>query len=320
MGKITLHTTIFITSLVMMSCGSLPFFGDSEQSDSTAAVQPDLSEQQVGESVNSEDELSKSDQAGNSLREQMQRLEANQEQMATDIKDVQNRLSRIESDVQTIRDYVMNEDPLAGDAITGAPVDTNVDASTFILPDEEVDTTNTTGNVIDITEQVLDDNAESNDVIANDAEEAQATETAAEPRTRENQPASLAVKYPEDYKLALQYFAKRRYDDAAQLLKMVTESSPSMIVRTNAHYWLGECQYAMGNYNEAITQFDLFMENKMSPKTDQALLLKAESLLKLGENKPALELYQYILETYPNSDYIARARKMVQIIDVESEN
>ncbi|MBK8012795.1 MAG: tetratricopeptide repeat protein [Deltaproteobacteria bacterium] len=77
----------------------------------------------------------------------------------------------------------------------------------------------------------------------------------------------------------------------------------------NVAYWTGECQFALGEYGEAIRQFERTVRDfPRSPKVPYALLGVAEGWLKLDKTKKARRILRRVIQTYPGSDAASRAR------------
>lgn len=131
-------------------------------------------------------------------------------------------------------------------------------------------------------------------------------------------PAATAAEQPvptsDTYKEAMSLIAKKDYAKAVPLLETVLNNDKNPVTRGNAYYWLGEAAYAGTDYNKAIDHFKNAFSIKSSTKADDALLMIAESYRKLGNNEEAKKAYNKLIQTYPQSEFIARARKMLQMM------
>jgi TolA-binding protein len=77
----------------------------------------------------------------------------------------------------------------------------------------------------------------------------------------------------------------------------------------NYIYWRGESLYALGDYENAIQSFhDVLEKYPNSLKSDDAEYKIAASYEKLGENEIAKSAYQRLILSYPDSEYISRAK------------
>lgn len=85
---------------------------------------------------------------------------------------------------------------------------------------------------------------------------------------------------------------------------------PNTELAANAQYYLGEINYNRGDYNGAITAFDAVLERyPENPKTPDAHLMKAMSLLKSNQRNRAVQEFRTLVENYPHTD---DARKALQ--------
>lgn len=77
-------------------------------------------------------------------------------------------------------------------------------------------------------------------------------------------------------------------------------------------YWIGEIYYLTKNYTKALEYFQKAVLIQNTPKTDKANIMIAECLSRLGKTKEAKEAYKNFLEKYPYSEFVPRAKKMLQ--------
>jgi TolA-binding protein len=114
------------------------------------------------------------------------------------------------------------------------------------------------------------------------------------------------------YNTALALFAKKQYSEAINLLSEITSKEKSGATVANAYYWMAESYFGMGKYADAIKNFDKVLELKSPQKSDDALAGIAEAQAKNGNTTEAKKVYQRLLSQYPQSDYVAQARKRLQ--------
>ena len=110
-------------------------------------------------------------------------------------------------------------------------------------------------------------------------------------------------KYQEGYEL----FNAREYSAAAQIFESLLASSVSHNLSDNAQYWIGECHYAMRQYDKAIMDFEKVFTFPKSNKLDDAQFKLGLCYIRKGENGKAKEEFQRLLDVYPNSEYLSRA-------------
>ncbi len=111
------------------------------------------------------------------------------------------------------------------------------------------------------------------------------------------------------YELGLQLFHAHKYDEAAGQFQGLLNGGASADIEDNCHYWLGECLYAMKNYKEAISHFNEVFTFKISEKKDDAQMMIANSYLAMGNTEKAKAEYQKLIDKFPASTYVARAKE-----------
>ncbi|HKJ68447.1 MAG TPA: HU family DNA-binding protein, partial [bacterium] len=74
------------------------------------------------------------------------------------------------------------------------------------------------------------------------------------------------------YNEALTEFEDGNYQTAANMLNRILLSDPPGDYLDNIHYWLGECQYARGQYGDAIREFELVFSAPNNNKVEDALI------------------------------------------------
>jgi TolA-binding protein len=129
--------------------------------------------------------------------------------------------------------------------------------------------------------------------------------------SKENNPAdSTAPGSP--YRKAMQFLKKRMYSEAAAQLNeaLLSERNPQII--SNSNYWLGESYFGMGKFTEAADAFRKVLSSKTSTKLDDAQIMLAETYLKMGNQPEARKQFQRVLDAYPSSEFVPRARRMLQ--------
>ncbi len=116
------------------------------------------------------------------------------------------------------------------------------------------------------------------------------------------------------YAQGLQLFRSRQYQDAANQFQGMLDGGAAIDMQDNCHYWLGECAYAMKNYQDAINEFDQVFTFKLSEKKDDAQMMIANSYLAMGSKSKAKEEYQKLIEKYPASPYVKRAKEKLSTL------
>jgi tol-pal system protein YbgF len=120
--------------------------------------------------------------------------------------------------------------------------------------------------------------------------------------------------YEADYQNALNAFNKKEYTKAASTFKSLVEADRKHKLADNAQYWLGECYYAQKQFESALAEFQKVFTYPNSNKADAAQLKIGLCWLQLGKKDEAREQLVRLLSTYPSSEYVPRARTILEDI------
>ena len=111
------------------------------------------------------------------------------------------------------------------------------------------------------------------------------------------------------YDRAYQLFGELQYEAAFAGFAEIVSRAANSEWSDNARYWMGECQYGLGKYRLALAEFTKVFSYMETEKADDAQLKIARCYLALGEKENALRAFRKLMEEYPDSEYIAAARK-----------
>lgn len=124
--------------------------------------------------------------------------------------------------------------------------------------------------------------------------------------------ASKPIKSGSLYHNAMNLISKKQYDEAIGLLSEVIKSEKNPETLANSYYWLGESNFGTGKFDQAIFYFQKVNTFKNSTKLDDSQLMIAESYQRLGRNEEARKAFQKLVDYFPTSEYVPRAKKMLQ--------
>lgn len=116
------------------------------------------------------------------------------------------------------------------------------------------------------------------------------------------------IVYNSAYESSLDIFRKGSYQTAKLNFTDLLKFDPNHRMASNCQYWIGECDFAMGNYEEAIGAFQSVLQYPESPKKDDALLMLGQSYMNLNRPQDARSSFQELLNKYPGSEYVSRAQ------------
>ncbi len=133
-------------------------------------------------------------------------------------------------------------------------------------------------------------------------------------KSRTVQPVSLSGDFELNYDEARKLFEQRWYTQAASLFNNLVKMDRSHKLADNAQYWLGECYYAQKQYENALAEFEKVFAFHDSNKADVAQLKIGLCWLQMGKYVEAREQLIRLLSAYPDSEYVPRARDILDQI------
>jgi tol-pal system protein YbgF len=110
------------------------------------------------------------------------------------------------------------------------------------------------------------------------------------------------------YRLALDKHFARQYPAAIAAFRDLLARHPRGAYADNAAYWIGEGQYAQGDFTAALASFQGVLQHAGSGKTDDAWLKIGYCHLRLGDREKAGAAFRKLVSSYPASEYVERAR------------
>ncbi len=110
------------------------------------------------------------------------------------------------------------------------------------------------------------------------------------------------------YDQALSLYNSRRYNEAIAAFDQLLNSGENNSLIDNCQYWKGEAYYGLSNYEQAILEFQKVFAYPNSNKLDDAQLKLGLCYMKLNNYERAKLEFQKLLQEYPNSEYVGRAR------------
>ena len=86
-----------------------------------------------------------------------------------------------------------------------------------------------------------------------------------------------------------------------------------------AEYYIGEIYYNQKSFDNALKSFDNVLEKyPKNAKTLDAMFMKGQSLVKLGQRDDGVEVFRELIKTAPNSDQAGRARQELRGLGVST--
>ena len=117
--------------------------------------------------------------------------------------------------------------------------------------------------------------------------------------------------YEQTYQQARQAFESRDYQTALSLFQSLLSENANHPLADNAQYWIGECHYALRQYDAAILDFQKVFTFPNSNKAPDAQFKLVLCYLKKGDIEKAREEFQRLQTDYPDSPYVNRASEIL---------
>ena len=115
------------------------------------------------------------------------------------------------------------------------------------------------------------------------------------------------------YDRVMDEFKHRDYAAAMAGFQLFLELHRQSSLAANAQYWIGECQYRMGRYRDALKSFyDVVSNYPLSPKLAASTLKLGQTYTKLGDPEKARLMFDRVVEQYPDSAEAKVARKALE--------
>jgi tol-pal system protein YbgF len=122
------------------------------------------------------------------------------------------------------------------------------------------------------------------------------------------------------YDRVMDEFRQRDYEAALAGFRFFLELHGQSALAGNAQYWIGECQYRLGRYNDALESFyNVVSYYPLSPKLAASTLKIGQSYTKLGDKEKARMMYERVVDQYPDMTEAEVARRALELYGVKNE-
>ena len=116
------------------------------------------------------------------------------------------------------------------------------------------------------------------------------------------------------YDRVMEEFKHGDYEAALAGFRLFIELHRQSALAANAQYWIGECQYRLGRYKDALNSFyNVGSYNPVSPKLAASAFKIGQTYSRLGEHERARLMYARVLDQYPGGAEADLARKAINI-------
>jgi tol-pal system protein YbgF len=111
------------------------------------------------------------------------------------------------------------------------------------------------------------------------------------------------------YNNALRDYNGGKNDLASQEFGDYVKFYPNTDLAGNAYFYLAELQFKVGDYQTAVTNYDLVLQNfPGGNKAASAQLRKGLALIELGKQDEGVEELRHVIQRYPRSNEATQAR------------
>ena len=112
------------------------------------------------------------------------------------------------------------------------------------------------------------------------------------------------------YDRVMEEYKHRDYEAALAGFRFFLELHGQSSLAANAQYWVGECQYRLGRYKEALKSFyHVVSYYPLSPKLAASTLKIGQTYTRLKDHEKARTMYERVIDDYPESAEAELARK-----------
>ncbi|HTL62103.1 MAG TPA: tol-pal system protein YbgF [Nitrospira sp.] len=120
------------------------------------------------------------------------------------------------------------------------------------------------------------------------------------------------------YDRVMEEFRHGDYEAALAGFRLFIELHRHSSLAASAQYWIGECQYRLGRYADALNSFDTVRSYPANPKLAASAFKIGQTYSRLGEYKKAREMFDRVLEEYPHGAEAELARKALHVISPQN--
>lgn len=122
------------------------------------------------------------------------------------------------------------------------------------------------------------------------------------------------------YDRVMEEFKHRDYEAALAGFRLFLELHGQTSLAANAQYWVGECQFRMGRYKDALKAFyNVVSYYPLSPKLAASTLKIGQTYTKLKDHEKARMMYERVVDQYPDSPEAELAKKAIEVETVRTE-
>ena len=117
-----------------------------------------------------------------------------------------------------------------------------------------------------------------------------------------------SLDYSQRYVQAREFYERHKYQEAINIYSELLTQNDKNQLSDNCQYWIGECYYGLGNYEQSIVEFEKVFTFPKSDKSDDTLLKLGLCYIRIKDRQQARSEFEQLLANYPKSEYVGKAR------------
>jgi tol-pal system protein YbgF len=115
------------------------------------------------------------------------------------------------------------------------------------------------------------------------------------------------------YDRVMEEFKHRDYEAALAGFRLFLELHGQTSLAANAQYWVGECQFRLGRYKDALKAFyNVVSYYPLSPKLAASTLKIGQTYTRLKDSEKARMMFERVVDQYPDTPEAEVARKALE--------
>lgn len=122
-----------------------------------------------------------------------------------------------------------------------------------------------------------------------------------------------------EYQEGVDLFNRRRYDDAHRWFTRLLSTGIKEDLADNCEYWVGESDFARGQWTSAVESFERVVALRGSNKRADALLMLGRSLEMLRQTSRARAAYERLVREYPSSASASIGRRKLRAMPADTQ-
>jgi tol-pal system protein YbgF len=120
------------------------------------------------------------------------------------------------------------------------------------------------------------------------------------------------------YDRVMEEFTHGDYEAALAGFRLFIEMHRQSTLAGNAQYWIGECQYRLGRYHDALNSFyNVSSYNPVSPKLAASAFKIGQTYSRLGDYHKARLMFDRVLDQHSKGTEAQLARNALNVLPPE---